>query len=123
MAWEEIVDILLNCPEPFKKYNLDSTREFCMAAQRGFDQICPDDLLQKLRKQYDGWWFIDKDCKEYDLLEDEEEQEEQKKKKSRMWENAMEEPDAKAVQNPKQPPNIPMLKMIKSSSYLGAALG
>ena len=69
-----------------------------MAAQRGFDQICPDDLLQKLRKQYDGWWFIDKDCKEYNLLEDEEEEEQEeqkKKKKSRMWENAMEETYAK----------------------------
>ena len=97
MAWEVIVDILLNCPElrrqhnlfpdmfsmnkvPFKKYNLDSKREFCTAAQRGFDQISqqiPDHLLQKLRKQYDGWWFIDKDCKEYDLSEEEEEEEEE----------------------------------------------
>ena len=97
MAWEVIVDILLNCPElrrqhnlfpdmfsmnkvPFKKYNLDSKREFCTAAQRGFDQISqqiPDHLLQKLRKQYDGWWFIDKDCKEYDLSEEEEEEEQE----------------------------------------------
>ena len=144
MAWEVIVDILLNCPElrrqhnlfpdmfsmnkvPFKKYNLDSKREFCTAAQRGFDQISqqiPDHLLQKLRKQYDGWWFIDKDCKEYDLSEEEEEEQEEldthrkrllahqeptedqqkpekkpkqsdEEKPKKLWDNAMEETYAK----------------------------
>ena len=145
MAWEVIVDILLNCPElrrqhnlfpdmfsmnkvPFKKYNLDSKREFCTAAQRGFDQISqqiPDHLLQKLRKQYDGWWFIDKDCKEYDLSEEEEEEEQEEldthrkrllahqepnedqqkpekkpkqsdeEKSKKLWDNAMEETYAK----------------------------
>ena len=180
MAWEVIVDILLNCPElrrqhnlfpdmfsmnkvPFKKYNLDSKREFCTAAQRGFDQISqqiPDHLLQKLRKQYDGWWFIDKDCKEYDLSEEEEEEEEEQEeldthrkrllahqeptedqqkpekkpkqsdeeKPKKLWDNAMEETYAKPFWSwarrkscPKPQiasPNIPMLKMIKSSLKL-----
>ena len=109
---------------PFKKYNLDSKREFCTAAQRGFDQISqqiPDHLLQKLRKQYDGWWFIDKDCKKYDLSEEEEEEQEEldthhkrllahqedqqkpekkpkqsdEEKRKKLWDNAMEETYAK----------------------------
>ena len=70
---------------------------------------------------YDGWWFIDKDCKEYDLSEEEEEEQEEldthrkrllahqedqqkpekkpkqsdEEKRKKLWDNAMEETYAK----------------------------